>query len=60
MKALMLAKEKPPVLQSLFAARDTKSIAITLAVYLSLCFLVAIVAMLGWDAICRKRSKTPA
>ena len=56
----MLANEKHPVLQSLFAARNTRSIAITLAVYLSLCFLVAIVAMLGWDAICRKRSKTPA
>lgn len=47
-------------LENLFAARDTKSIAITLAVYLSLCFLLAIVAMLGWDALCRKRSKTPA
>ena len=47
-------------LQNLFSARDTKSIALTLAVYLSLCFLLAIAAMLGWDAICRKRSKTPA
>lgn len=47
-------------LQNLFAARDAKSIALTLAVYLSLCFLLAIAAMLGWDAICRKRSKTPA
>ena len=47
-------------LRNLFAARDAKSIALTLAVYLSLCFLVAIVAMLGWDALCRKRFKTPA
>ena len=47
-------------LENLFVARDTKSIALTLAVYLSLCFLLAIAAMLGWDAICRKRSKTPA
>ena len=47
-------------LENLFVARDTKSIALTLAIYLSLCFLLAIAAMLGWDAICRKRSKTPA
>ena len=47
-------------LDNLFAARDTKSIALTLTVYLSLCFLLAIAAMLGWDALCRKRSKTPA
>ena len=47
-------------LENLFVARDTKSIALTLAIYLSLCFLLAIAAMLGWDAICRKRSKTHA
>lgn len=57
---LVVAAKHIPRLRILFDARDTMSIAVSLALYLFLCFALAIGCMVVWDAICRKRSKTPA
>ena len=55
---LVMFAKRIPRLQALFDARDTMSIAISLALYLFLCFALAIGCMVVWDAICARRTKT--
>lgn len=54
---LVVSAKCMPRLQALFNARDTKSIAISLALYLVLCFALAIGCITVWESICAKRTK---
>lgn len=58
MKALVSARARIHRVSSLFSARDAASIAITLAIYLFLCFALAIACMVAVDVWNRRRGSS--